>query len=182
MSNNDHPITRIDSRRAWECAWYGVRQDRIRLPDGGEGVYNVLEHPDAVWIVPVTTAGEIVLIHHFRYPLQQWNWEVPSGSITSGESPLQAAQRELREEAGGAAANWRFLMRLSTMNGIGTEYANLFLATGVTLGATAHEPAEVMAIHPLPAPEVIRRARAGEINDVVSVLAVLLAESDVMHG
>lgn len=179
---NDHPITRIDSRRAWDCPWYGVRQDRIRLPNGIEGVYNVLELPDAVWIVPVTTAGEIVLLYNYRYPLQKWGWEVPSGSLSAGEDPLEAAQRELREEAGGTTDQWRFLMRVSAMNGIGTEYANLFVATGVELGETAHEITEVMTVHTFPAEEVLRMARAGEINDAMSTLAILLAESDLMHG
>ncbi len=182
MTNNEHPITPIESRRAWDCPWYGVRQDRILLPDGSEGVYNVVEHPDAVWIIPLTSAGEIVLIHNYRYPLQEWVWELPSGAIATGESPLEAAQRELREEAGGTAADWRLLMRLSTMDGIGTEHANLFLARGVTLSETAHEAAEVMTVHHFPAAEVIRMARAGEMNDMASVLALLLAESDVMHG
>ncbi len=173
---NDHPITAIDSRRAWDCPWYGVRQDRILLPDGSEGVYNVLELPDAVWILPVTTTGEVVLLRHYRYPLQKWIWELPAGHVEAGDEPLESAQRELREETGGEASEWRFLLKSNTMKGIGTETAHLFLATGVTLGATAHEPAEVMTVHPLPAAEVLRMARAGEIEDAISVLALLLAE------
>jgi ADP-ribose pyrophosphatase len=171
----DHPITAIDSRRAWECRWYGVRQDRIHLPDGSEGQYNVVELPDAVWVVPVTAAGEVVLLYHYRYPLGAWGWELPSGSIAPGDDALATAQRELAEEAGGTASEWRFLMRASTMKGIGTEYAHLYLASGVTLGATHHEPAEVMTIHTFPVAEAMRMARAGEIHDAISVLALLLA-------
>lgn len=176
MTNHPHPITPIDSRRAWDCPWYGVRQDRILLPNGSEGVYNVLELPDAVWILPVTTAGEIVLLRHYRYPLQKWIWELPAGHVETGDEPLESAKRELREETGGEAAEWRFLLKSNTMKGIGTETAHLFLAMGVTLGATAHEPAEVMTVHPFPPTEVLRMARAGEIEDAISVLALLLAE------
>jgi ADP-ribose pyrophosphatase len=132
--------------------------------------------------VPLTTTGEIVLIHNYRYPLKTWVWELPSGAIAAGESPLEAAQRELLEEAGGTAVDWHLLTRLSTMDGIGTEHANLFLAKGVVLGETAHEAAEVMTVHHFPAAEVIRMARAGEMNDMASVLALLLAESDLKHG
>src|SRR5512145_3310188 len=110
MTTTDHPITTIDSRRAWDCPWYGVRQDRILLPNGTEGVYNVVEMHDAVWVLPVTTAGEIVLLWHYRYPLRAWGWELPSGGIEAGQTPLAAAQRELAEEAGGTAANWQFLL------------------------------------------------------------------------
>lgn len=174
-NRNDHPITAFESRRAWECRWYAVRQDRIHLPDGGEGEYNVVELPDAVWVVPVTTAGEIVLLYHYRYPLGAWGWELPSGSISLGDDALSTAQRELAEEAGGTASDWRFLMRASTMKGIGTEYANLYLASGVTLGATHHEPAEVISVHMFPIEQVMQMARAGAIHDAISVLALLLA-------
>ncbi|MBI5667216.1 MAG: NUDIX hydrolase [Chloroflexi bacterium] len=173
---NDHPIITLASRRAWECPWYAVRQDRIRLPNGTEGVYNVVEMHDAVWVVPVTTSGEIVLLWHYRYPLQAWGWELPSGRIEDGQSPEDAARRELAEEAGGAAQDWRFLLRAPTMKGIGDELAYLYLATGVRLGATQHEPAEVLTVHSLPAARVLAMARAGEISDAVSVLALLLAE------
>jgi len=173
----DHPITAIDSHRVWECPWYAVRQDRIRLPNGTEGVYNVVELDDAVWVIPVTTSGEIILLWHYRYPLQTWGWEFPSGGgVKSRDEALLAAQRELREEAGGTTSDWRYLMQVSSTKGIGTEHAHLFLATGVTIGSTEHEPAEVMSVHTFPAVEVYRMARAGEIHDGIGVLALLLAE------
>jgi ADP-ribose pyrophosphatase len=180
-NENTHPILPLDSRRVWDCPWYGVRQDRIRLPDGSEGVYNVVELPDAIWVVPVTTAGEIVLLRHYRYPLRRWGWEFPSGGITPERDARAAAERELLEETGGTASAWRLLMTVSTMKGIGTEQAHLFLATGVRLGATQHEPAEVMTVHTFPASEVLRMARAGEIHDGVGVLALLLAEAFLDH-
>jgi 8-oxo-dGTP pyrophosphatase MutT (NUDIX family) len=170
----DHPIITLDSQAAWRCRWYGVRKDRIRLPDGSEGEYNVVELPDAVWVLPITEAGEVVLLYHYRYPLRRWGWELPSGSISPGDSPEATASRELQEEAGGSARAWRHLLTTSTVKGIGTEQAHLFLATGVTLGATDHEPAEVMSVHTLPPAEVLRMARAGEIDDAISVLAILL--------
>jgi 8-oxo-dGTP pyrophosphatase MutT (NUDIX family) len=173
----DRPITPIDSQAAWNCRWYGVRKDRIRLPDGSEGEYNVLELPDAVWVLPITEAGEVVLLHHYRYPLGRWLWELPSGSISLVDSPAATAIRELEEEAGGIACDWRTLLTVSTMKGIGTEQAHLFMATGVTLGATDHEPAEVMTIHTFPQAEALRMARAGEIEDAISVLAILLGLS-----
>ena len=73
----DHPIVPLDSRRAWECPWYSVRQDRIALPDGGEGVYNVVELPDAVWVVPVTAEGQRWRRRH-PWP-RVWGWPIPGG-------------------------------------------------------------------------------------------------------
>ncbi len=172
----DSPFTVISSRIAWSCPWYAIRQDQIRLPDGSEAVYNVLEKVDAVWIVPVTPTGEIVMIHNYRHTLDEWCWEVPAGGIKPGQTPLQAAQEELREEIGGASDGWHFLLKAATMNGLGTERGHLYLALDVTLGEPHHEAAEVMTVHPLPLDEVLGMARAGAIDDLQSVTALLLAE------
>ncbi len=175
MTTDRPPFTLIESHIAWECPWYAVRQDRLRLPDGSEGVYNVVHKCDAVWIVPVTPAGEIVLIHNYRHTLGEWCWELPAGGIKDGQSPLQAAQDELREEVGGTADHWRLLLRVSTMNGLGDEYAHVFLATGVTLGTPHHEPTEVMTVHAVSPARALAMAREGAINDATSVMALLLA-------
>ncbi len=61
------PFTTLSSTIAWACRWYHVRQDRILLPNGREGEYNVVEKEPAVWVIPVTTAGTIVLLKQYRY-------------------------------------------------------------------------------------------------------------------
>jgi ADP-ribose pyrophosphatase len=175
MSDEHHPIRTLSSQAAWSCRWYGVRKDMIELPDGSLGEYNVLELPDAVWVVPVTVEGEIVLLRHYRYPLRRWIWELPAGSLAPGEAPLNCAQRELLEETGGTAPDWQHLMTLSTMKGIGTEQAWLYCARGVLLGEAEPEAAEVMTVHRVPQAEALRMARAGEIEDAMGVLALLLS-------
>ena len=180
--NDNPPITTLDSRIAWECPWYRIRQDRIRLPDGSEGVYNVVTKCEAVWIVPVTAAGEIVLIHNYRHTLSAWCWELPAGGIKDGQTPLEAAREELLEEVGGLATDWRSLIRVSTMNGLGDEYGYVFLATGVTLGEPHHEPTEVMTVHTVSLAKALNMARAGEINDSMGVMALLLAEPMLING
>ncbi len=174
--SDERPITTIDSRIAWECPWYKVRQDKIRLPDGNDGIYNVIEMNDSVWIVPVTTAGEIVLIHNYRHTLGEWCWELPAGHIETGQSPEDAARQELLEETGGTTDEWRFLLRASTLNGIGDHHGHFFLATDVTLGEPQHEQAEVITVHTFSLEKAVAMARSGQINDAVSVMALLLAE------
>lgn len=176
------PFTITGSRIAWACPWYAVRQDDLILPDGQPGVYNVIDKGDAVWIVPVTPQGEIVLIHNYRHTLGEWCWELPAGGIKDGQTPLEAAQAELSEEIGGTAADWRFLLRAATMNGLGNEMGYFYLATGVALGPTHHEPTEVMTLHCLPLAEAVRMARAGQINDAVSIMALLLAAAELEHA
>ncbi len=75
----------------------------MRFPGGQEGTYTVIERSDAVFVVPVTVEGSIVLIHNYRYTVRRWLWEVPAGSVEPGDSPLESARRELLEETGGSA-------------------------------------------------------------------------------
>lgn len=170
------PITTRTSQIAWECPWYRVRRDEIALHDGTEGIYNVLEVTDSVFIVPVLEDGRIVLIHNYRHTLGDWTWEVPAGSIMPGHNAMESAHEELREEAGGIAAEMRFLLKANTMNGIGQQSAHFFLATGVHITEPEHEALEFMTIHPMPAEEAFRLATSGEMNDAVSITALLLAK------
>ncbi len=62
-----HPFQTVSSDIVWSCPWYRVRQDEIITPDGRAGVYNVIEKPDAVWIVPVTADGRVAMVNQFRY-------------------------------------------------------------------------------------------------------------------
>ena len=61
------PFKQLDSKIAWSCDWYNVRQDSIQLPDGSIGQYNIVQKPPAVWVLPVTKNKEIVLIYQYRY-------------------------------------------------------------------------------------------------------------------
>lgn len=168
------PYQTISSRIAWACPWYRVRQDDIIAPNGKPGVYNVVEHPGAVWIIPVTTDGEIVLIRTYRYTIDDWCYEIPAGGVKPGQTLAEAAQDELQEEIGGTAVFLEYFGQFYTMNGIGNEVAHIFLATGVTLGSPQHEPLEVIEIQPKPIAEVLRMAQANEISDGPSALALLL--------
>lgn len=169
------PFTVTASRVVWSCPWYAVRQDDLVLPDGTAGVYNVVTKGAAVWIVPVTAAGEVVLIRNYRHTLGTWCWEIPAGGIKADQTPLQAAQAELHEEIGGRSADWHFLLKAATMNGLGDEVGHFFLATDVTLGEAHPEPTEVMTIHRVPLATALDMARTGAFNDAHSVLALLMA-------
>lgn len=174
MSTAQRPFQTISSRVVWSCPWYQVRQDKIVTPDGRPGVYNVIEKPDAVWIVPVTTDGQIAMVYQFRYTINEWCWEVPAGSVKPGQTIEEAARDELREEVGGEAARLDYIGRFFLANGICNEVGHIFLATGVVLGSSQHEAAEVMSVHHKSAAEALQMARTGQISDGPTALALLL--------
>lgn len=174
MDERGRPFKTLSRRIAWSCPWYQVRQDEIVRPDGSTGIYNVIEKADAVWIVPITRDGQLVLIHQYRYTVDEWCWEVPAGSLKSGQSIEDAAQEELREEVGGEVGLLHYVGRFFMANGICSEVGHIFLATGVTLGETHHESAEVISVHMVSPAEAVDMARTGKISDGPTALAILL--------
>jgi ADP-ribose pyrophosphatase len=167
---------RLGSRYLWQSQWYNLRQDRLRTPTGDEFTYTLVEHPGAVWIVPVTSDGQIALIWNYRYAVDDWCYEVPAGGISPDSSPEECARRELLEEIGGTAPELRLVGQFYASNGISNEVAYVYLATGVQLGEPHREPTELMELRTVPAREAMRMAREGEITDGPSALALLWCE------
>jgi ADP-ribose pyrophosphatase len=171
---NNRPYQTLATRVVWSSPRYALREDHVRFPDSSEGPYTVIDKRDAVWIVPVMTDGNFVLIRNYRHTVEQWLWEVPAGGIEEGQSPESTAQRELAEEIGGKADRLREAATLYTMPGIGNEMAHIFLAEGVRLGEPRHESSEVMERHIFPRERVIEMIHKGAIQDGPSALAILL--------
>jgi ADP-ribose pyrophosphatase len=178
---------RLDSRTLWQSRWYNLRQDRLRTPAGHEFSYTLVDHPGAVWVVPVTDDGQVVLIRQYRYTVEDWCYEVPAGGLSARLDQSQrlvqseeVARRELLEEVGGKAAELRYAGQFYTSNGISNEVAYVYLATGVELGEAQREPTELMEVRLVPVEEALRMAREGEITDGPSALALLWCERSLM--
>jgi len=167
----------LDRRYLWQSRWYNLRQDRLRTAAGHEFTYTMIEHPGAVWIVPVTGDGQIVLICSYRHPVGDYCLEVPAGGLLPGLTPEETARRELLGEIGGQPAAIQYVGRFYTSNGISSEIAYVHLATGVELGEPYREPTEELEVRLVPVDEAMRMAREGEISDGPSALALLWCES-----
>lgn len=176
---DDTPWQTLGSESLLKTPWRTLRRDRVRLHSGGEIDYSYLETPRAAWVVPLTDAGEIVLIHQYRYPVRSWVWEVPAGAI-GAEPPEAAARRELAEEIGGRCRALRPVGRFYSSTAHLTLEGQVYLALGVELAQPDREATELLEVVPLPADEVFARARSGAINDGQSALALLMAEPLVL--
>lgn len=166
----------LHSHFLWESRWYNLRQDRLRTPGGHEFTYTIVDHPGAVWVVPVTTDGQVVLVRQYRYAVDEFCMEVPAGGLSPDLTPEEAARRELLEEVGGIASELHYVGQFYTSNGISNEVAYVYLASGVKLGEAHREPTELMEIHLVPVEEALRMARKGEVTDGPSALALLWCE------
>src|SRR5262249_10515617 len=155
-----------------------LRLDRIRLRNGQIALREVVEHPGAVGIVALDDVGRVLLVRQYRHPVARETLEIPAGTLGSGERPEDCARRELRAETGYAAANWRRLLRFSPTAGYGSEWVDLFLATGLSAAEAAPEPDEEIDLVVLPLEQAVERVVTGGIFDGKTMIALLLAERE----
>jgi len=175
--NKPVPYTAKSSQIAFSCPWYSVRQDQIDLPDGTEGTYNVVTMPHgAIFVIPILPTGEILMLLHYRHTVGQWIWEIPAGGIKEGQSALEAVTDELAEEVGGSSDEIEHVGDFFTAVGFCDEMCHVYVAKNVKIGATHHEPLEVMEIVPIQAEDAFAMARTGGMADGLSALAMLRVE------
>jgi 8-oxo-dGDP phosphatase len=171
---------KLASRTVYENDWMTVYEDHVINPGGGENMYGYVHFKNrAVAIVPLGPDDEIWLVGQQRYTLAAWSWELPMGGAASGESPLQAAKRELREETGLTAKRWTELMTLHTSNSITDEVGFVFLAAELSEGEPQFGETEDIEIRRLPLAEALAMVHAGEITDAISVAALLKVAADL---
>jgi 8-oxo-dGTP pyrophosphatase MutT (NUDIX family) len=174
MSSN--PWKTLASRVVYENEWVRLREDAVVRPDGKPGIYSVVELRPSVGVVAINIHREMVLVGQWRYPLGRYSWEIPRGGSHAGEAdPLAAAQRELREETGVEAANWRLMGAVDVNNGVTDDVEHLFLASEVQCGPTRPDPEEEIVVRWVPFETAVRMAAGGEITEVCSVAAILMA-------
>jgi 8-oxo-dGTP pyrophosphatase MutT (NUDIX family) len=167
------PWTRRSRRTAYENAWITIWHDEVTRPDGESGVYGVVHFANlAAGVLVLDAADRVLLVGQHRYALDEWSWEIPEGGVPAGETALEGARRELLEETGVEAANWRELARLHLSNSVSDEVAILYLATDLTHGIAAPEGTEALEVRWSPFEEVLAMTLEGRITDAMTVVAV----------
>ncbi|WP_353809313.1 NUDIX domain-containing protein [Agromyces sp. SYSU T00194] len=177
MPGRDPQWRTLASRVAYENRWIRVREDQVEGPHG-RGVYGVVEmrHP-AVFVVALDEAERVCLVSLARYPTGKQSWEVPAGG-SDGEDPLVAAQRELAEETGLAAAEWTRLGGMDALNGIADAPEHVFLARGLAPAADARASQQeegIADVRWVGFGEALAMIASGAIDDGESIAALAFA-------
>lgn len=172
---------RLETSYPFDYHMFRVRKDLVQWPDGHVGPYAYVEGVGAVWVVPVTPEGDVILIRQFRYTMDAWCWEVPAGGFHDFEgTPVELARQELEEEVGGTSDDWQYISSFRPGNSIIDETCHIVLARDVLLNRTPHrEAGELIEVHTVPASKAVNMARSGEMADGHSALALLRCEPHI---
>lgn len=169
------------SREVYRNPWIRLREDQVLRPDGQPGIYGVVECNPAVGVVALTPDERVYLIGQYRYPTEEYSWEVVTGYSDAGEDPATAAARELREEAGLAAARWDGLGRCHISNSVTDQVGYLYLARELRAVGAAPDGTEELAVQAVPLAEALRRAQASAIVQAFSLVGLYRAWR-LLHG
>lgn len=176
------------SHRAYDGVLSHVRVDQVRMPDGGVVSREVVEHPDAVAVVPLEADGTVVLLRQYRHPVGQLVLEVPAGILdVAEEERADAARRELAEEAGLAAGTLEELVRFHNSAGWTDEATTIYLATDLQAvdapdGFVADAEEADMEVVRLPLTAAVAMVARGAVTDAKTVIGLLLAAHRLRDG
>lgn len=173
---NDLSERRLSSSLVYDGKLLKVRSDIVRLPDGRTAEREWIEHPGAVAVIALTDTGELVMERQYRYPLGRHMIEVPAGKIDAGEDPLATAKRELQEETGYTAEQWRHVATIHIAIGYSNERIEIFVAEGLRREAAKLDEEEFLEVFTLPLASALAWVREGKITDVKTVASLFWAE------
>ncbi|MGA0604984.1 NUDIX domain-containing protein [Phenylobacterium sp. VNQ135] len=179
------PWVRGEGRPIYDNPWISLTEYQAIAPTGRPALYGLVSFKNAaIAVLPLHDDGTVTLVGQHRLPHGGYSWEIPEGGAPAAEDPLDAAKRELAEETGLEAAEWRELMRVQLSNSITDERAIGYLALELSEAGGAHEAdeTEALALARVPFREALEAALAGHMPDVLTVAMLLRAYHMAREG
>lgn len=149
--------------------------DTVELPDGKEAIREIVRHPGAVCVIPVTSEGEVIMVKQYRYAFEQIMLEIPAGKLEPGEDPLEAVKRELEEESGVVAGNIEYMGEIFTTVAIFDEKIHAYLATDLVYKNAHPDEDEFLEVEKIPLSTLVDMVMNGEIKDSKTQICILKA-------
>ncbi len=163
----------VSSRERYRCNLFRVTEDRAVDPDGFEIRRSIVRHAGSAVMMAVDGRGRVLLVRQYRLPAEAMLWELPAGRLDPGETPLQAARRELEEETGYRARKWRKLLSFYASPGYIAEKMNVFVATDLIAGLPKPMDDERIRTRWFTPAELRRMIRTGRLIDGKTIAAFL---------
>jgi 8-oxo-dGTP pyrophosphatase MutT (NUDIX family) len=170
------PWKTLSTREIYKNKWMRLREDIAELPNGQTTVYGVCEFGECVGVLPFIDGQNVLLVRQYRYvPQENHRWEMPTGGLHPGETPEQAAQRELMEEGGYCADQLTWISTYYPSKSICHETAYLYIGRNLASAKALSDETESFERAVFPFEEALRMVETSEIRDSMTVIAVLHA-------
>lgn len=174
MNEQTNPWKILDSEVKYENNWIKVIHENVINPNGGKGIYGTVHFKNiAIGIIPLDENQNTWLVGQYRFPLNEYSWEIPEGGCPESESWLETAQRELKEETGLVAQKWTLISKLHTSNSVCNEVAYIFLAEELHETQSQPEDTEQLVVKKIPFREVFQMVLDDKITDSMSVAGIM---------
>ncbi|MCT4618690.1 MAG: NUDIX hydrolase [Marinisporobacter sp.] len=163
----------IKSDQVFEGKMINLRVDTVLLPGEKRATREIVEHPGAVAVVPITKDNKIIMVKQFRKPVERILLEIPAGKIDKNEEPLTCAKRELKEETGYESRDIKFLFSFYTSAGFSNEIIHLYVAKDLISGEACPDEDEYIEIEYMKINELVKMIYDGKIKDSKTIMAIL---------
>tara|TARA_B100000949_G_C14287707_1_gene455229 strand:- start:2189 stop:2734 length:546 start_codon:yes stop_codon:yes gene_type:complete len=174
MEHTD-PEPTIESKDIYQGRIIKLRVDTVQLPSGRTTTREIVEHEDAVCVVPIDENNNVLMVRQYRKAAQLNLLEVPAGGVEAGETPDETALRELQEEVSVTSGSLRRLSGFWVSPGWATEFMHAYLATDLTPASLPADDDEYISVERVPLDSIPGLIESGEIQDSKSIASLLLA-------
>ena len=156
----------ISSQQIFTGRFLKIERDQVQAPDGKIYTREYILHPGAAMMIPLLPNGNVVMVHQYRHAVKQVFLEFPAGKRDANEATLDTAKREMKEETGYEAKDWKFLTTIHPVIGYSNEHIDLFLAQDMTLSQRQLDHGEFIEVVEVPPKELMKYVREGKVSDV----------------
>ena len=178
-----NPWTTLKSEKIYDSPWIGLTKHDILNPNGNPGTYSVVHFKNlAIGILPLDNEMNTWIVGQYRYPIDQYSWEIPEGGGKRDVPPLDSAKRELLEETGITANKWTKIQEMYLSNSASDEFCILYVAQDLSFGEAQPEDDEQLEVRKIHFDELYRMVCDGEITDSLTVSIVLKAKLMMLEG
>jgi 8-oxo-dGTP pyrophosphatase MutT (NUDIX family) len=183
MKEHHNPWQIINEQEVYNNNWITVTHYDVINPSGGVGIYGKVHMKNvAIGIIPLDKEMNTYIVGQYRFPLNEYSWEIPEGGGLLSDDPLSAARRELLEETGLKAAYWNKILEMTLSNSVTDEKCIIYIARNLTQYAATPEDTEDLIVKKISFEGVYTMVQNGKITDAVTVAAVLKIKLMMLEG
>jgi ADP-ribose pyrophosphatase len=172
----------VNTKHVYKGKFISLDSVEVVLPDGNRSTRDIVLHPGASVVVPVSENNEIYMVRQYRKPIEKVTLELPAGKLDEGEDPKVCAERELKEETGIEAAKIEHMISIHSTPGFSTEVLHLYLASGLTEGTASSDEDEFVSCEKYKIDELIGMIMSNEITDAKTIIGILMADRMINKG